>query len=611
MIRQILGTTALVAVMAATAAPAAAQRLDFSSTLVFGDSLSDTGNLALFGLAPGAPYADGRFTSAGGVWVDYFDDITGLPATSRAFGGARATRTTPIDLAAQVTAYLATNPSIGARQLFSLWIGGNDYLNGPSANTVAAVATSLATQAGRLRAAGAQNFLLFNLPPLGQIPANSQASAADRANADLLSGLHADAVLGVANSLRAGGATVVTVDMNTLFKDMLARPGIYGFTNTTVPCFVPTATAPLAPTGACATAAGLAGTVFFDPIHPTSPAHRVTAQFANGSLVTSLVTPQGLAVTTQLAASMFKLGTDAIAGRMAGARTGTNNVGIQAVQAGADARWGVYTFGTWATADIDPIEGQLGYDQDSWNAGLGLDYQVDQHLTAGLAFSYGDGEVDLGNDAGAITTKSYGITAYATVASGGLWLDGFGGYSFDDLTVTRSTGFAPLPVGEGDTWAHTYGLGLSGGYSFDLGGFGVGPLLGVSYSDTVVDGYGEDLAGPLALEVGRMEADSFKGKAGFQASGRLGDGGFAVIPSLELAWEREFSNNERTVDALLPGGDVARTVAGAGDRDRAVLGAGLAIEGKGGLMGAIGYRGTVSGGNGDDHAVSARIRYTY
>lgn len=620
MIRQILGTTALATVLAA-AMPAMGQQLDFSSTTVFGDSLSDTGNLVPLGLFPGAPYVDGRFTSAGGVWVDYFDDITGIPATSRAFGGARSIRTLPIDLTAQVDAYLAGGPTIARDQLFALWIGGNDYLallESPTAPstaqataTITGVATSVGTQAGRLRAAGAQNFLLFNLPPLGQIPATSGAGADARNSANQLSSLHAAAMSGVAQNLRASGATVVIVDIETLFRDQLARPEVYGFSNVTVPCYVPNAADVLVATGACATEAGLQGSVFFDPVHPTSAAHRLIAQFANGSMVTSLVGPQALAAATQLSLGMFELGTDAIAGRMAGARTGSNNVGIQAVQAGADARWGIYTFGTWATADSDAFDGQLGYEQDAWNAGLGLDYQIDQHLTVGLAASYGDGEMDLDDGAGTIDTKSYGLTAYATMATGGLWADAFMGYSFDDLGVSRSTGFAPLPVGEGDTNAHTYGVGFTTGYSFGVGSFGFGPLAELRYARVEMDGYQEDQAGPLALEVGRMEAESFEGKLGVQASGRFGSDALAIVPSLELAWEHEFYNDDREVRAILPGGDVVRSVAGAGDRDRAVVGAGLAVEASDGLMAAVGYRGAVSGGNGDDHAFTARIRVTY
>ncbi|MFM2043408.1 MAG: hypothetical protein RLY86_1984 [Pseudomonadota bacterium] len=621
MMHRVLASTALALVLTAAAAvPAAAQQIPFRSTTVFGDSLSDTGNLVPLGAFPGAPYVNGRFSN-GDIWVDHFRTQTGTTVTSRAFGGAQAIRTTPTDLTAQVTAFLAGNPQIDRSQQFALWIGGNDYLallNGPApstaqvSSTIGGVATVVGTQAGRLAAAGARNFLLFNLPPLGQIPATSTQSAQARSDANQLSALHAEAIRGVANSLRATGATVVVVDVRSLFADVVARPAIYGFTNTTVPCFAPTATGGLVATGACAMAQGAAGSVFFDAIHPTTATHRVTAQFANGSIITSLVTPQGLAAATQVAQSMFQLGIDGVAGRMAGARTGTGSTDINAVKAGADGSWGVYAFGTWADIDSDGMTGQLGYQQDAWNAGLGLDYRVDQHLTAGIAVSLGDGEADLDNAAGTIDSKSYGVTAYATMgAAGGFWGDLYLAYAFDDMSIARSTGFAPLPVGNADTSGHTLGMGGTVGYSVDMGGIGLGPLAGLRYSKTDIDGFTEEDAGPLGLVVDKMSAESFKGRLGVQAAGRLGDEALGIVPSLEIAYQREFSNNDRRVSALLPGGDTVGTVASAGGRNSWVVGAGLAVQGSGGLTAAIGYDGTVSGGSVEGHAVSARVKFSF
>lgn len=75
-----------VAILAALAAPAAKA----GSLYVFGDSLSDDGNLyKLTGLPP-APYYKGRFSN-GPVWVEYLPALSGLsssPANNFAYGGA-------------------------------------------------------------------------------------------------------------------------------------------------------------------------------------------------------------------------------------------------------------------------------------------------------------------------------------------------------------------------------------------------------------------------------------------------------------------------------------------------------------------------------------------
>src|SRR5262245_61575441 len=64
----------------------------FSRIVVFGDSLSDTGNFFHLtgGLVPPSPYANGRFSN-GPLWVEYLADDLGmqlLPEDVYAVGGA-------------------------------------------------------------------------------------------------------------------------------------------------------------------------------------------------------------------------------------------------------------------------------------------------------------------------------------------------------------------------------------------------------------------------------------------------------------------------------------------------------------------------------------------
>ena len=67
--------------------PGAASAAPFSSVVVFGDSLSDNGNVfAATGFFPPAPYAQ-RFSN-GPVAVEYMASALGLPLVNYAHGGA-------------------------------------------------------------------------------------------------------------------------------------------------------------------------------------------------------------------------------------------------------------------------------------------------------------------------------------------------------------------------------------------------------------------------------------------------------------------------------------------------------------------------------------------
>lgn len=98
----------------------------FSRIIVFGDSLSDTGNLYLLsGGYPPAPYAEGRFSN-GPIWVEYLAAALGMslaPDDNYAVGGATTGHENFNDglfgmtypgLQHQIDAFLATLPPSGA-----------------------------------------------------------------------------------------------------------------------------------------------------------------------------------------------------------------------------------------------------------------------------------------------------------------------------------------------------------------------------------------------------------------------------------------------------------------------------------------------------------------
>lgn len=176
-------SVALIATMSATSAQA------YSQVIVFGDSLSDNGNLAQkFGGAVPAPsvYAQGRFSS-GPVAVEVLAGKLGIPLVDYAYGGAltgagnQFQAQNPLvantGLQSQVNKFTAALSAGGqtadASALYVVWGGGNDFLSVigsgdfSSINTVLATAVSnLVTEVGSLYAAGARDFLVPLLPDL-------------------------------------------------------------------------------------------------------------------------------------------------------------------------------------------------------------------------------------------------------------------------------------------------------------------------------------------------------------------------------------------------------------------------------------------------------------
>jgi phospholipase/lecithinase/hemolysin len=111
----------------------------YDELVVFGDSLSDNGNLyrSIFQILPTKPYFNGRFTN-GPVAVEVMAQALDIPLVNYAFGGATSGANNQyIDgsftgLFGQISGFLMQRPAgqpVDADDLYIVWGGGNDLLS--------------------------------------------------------------------------------------------------------------------------------------------------------------------------------------------------------------------------------------------------------------------------------------------------------------------------------------------------------------------------------------------------------------------------------------------------------------------------------------------------
>ena len=271
-----------------------AQASAYSALYVFGDSLSDTGNVNIStGGVPFPPYATGRFSN-GPVWVETLAANLGLTAnpalalggTNYAFGGAPTgapyTSSTP-SLTAQVSGlYL---PSVGGvadpNALYVVWGGGNDVRAiGAGAAPPSTIATSVSNIAAiitTLKLAGATNFLVPNLPNIGLTPEAQAGGPAAVAGAAFLSTTFNSGLASALAGLGGPGINIFAVDTFSFLNNTIANAGSLGFTNTTGRCY----SGPTGVGGPGAVCANPNEYIFWDGIHPTAAAHQLLGNFAS------------------------------------------------------------------------------------------------------------------------------------------------------------------------------------------------------------------------------------------------------------------------------------------------------------------------------------------
>ncbi|MBK7685904.1 MAG: hypothetical protein IPJ25_07730 [Rhodocyclaceae bacterium] len=185
--------------------------LPYSKVVVFGDSLSDTGNLGIW--TNGATAAEKK------VWAQYvaaaFGKTIGPAYTLGATGFTLGTgngfaiggaQTGDVALGANPTGLLGTSTQVAnyisrsavdSNALHLFWIGGNNInarlttaltaigggADATAAGTAAvasisADAKTAATQVAALKAAGAKNIVVMNVPDLSRVPVTIGTAAA-------------------------------------------------------------------------------------------------------------------------------------------------------------------------------------------------------------------------------------------------------------------------------------------------------------------------------------------------------------------------------------------------------------------------------------------------
>lgn len=297
-------------VLAATVGAAFGQA-PFSQLVVFGDSLSDTGNVANvtdgdFGLRyPGDNfnYDNGRFTNGpnsnpaevayDGVWHEqlvrvFFDLPRARPSTdgglNYAYGGATTkdgtkditvvSNPTPFgggrfsitvrNMGQQVSDFLRRSPLPDPAVLYIVWGGGNDLFNDASASNVSDAAGRIPALVERLARAGAVNFLVPNVPPLGAVPNYRDdpgaAARLNAASAEFRDQLNAN-LDELQARLTAEGVPfqLYRLDIYELFLNFAHNPAAYGFRNIV--------------NGAQGENVPAESYLFWDNIHPTTAGH--------------------------------------------------------------------------------------------------------------------------------------------------------------------------------------------------------------------------------------------------------------------------------------------------------------------------------------------------
>ena len=299
----------------------------YSGVYVFGDSLSDRGNLAETGFLqtlagqpvtsnyPNPPSNHDSFTNGPvavqlvaqsfgynadpSLFVSGFKDTHGLfgglsyvPGGNYAVAGATAAAAPLVsggvpgaNLPQQIGAFgIATGGTADPNALYILFIGGNDVRgaakNGTGAAAVTQGVNAEITALQTLVSEGGRQFLVVNVPNVGSIPefvqdnptlAGAATTYSNQYDAQLAAGINALTL--------PTGTSVTRFDLYAYNASITANYAALGFTNATDRCFTQTPVSPAATPGCGPNGANIDQYLYWDSIHPSG---RVQALWAAG-----------------------------------------------------------------------------------------------------------------------------------------------------------------------------------------------------------------------------------------------------------------------------------------------------------------------------------------
>jgi outer membrane lipase/esterase len=599
--------TTMVSALALTAAlvsaPALADEPSVRNFVVFGDSLSDDGNISgTLGIAatfPPAPFSNGRFSN-GAVFTEMLEGILGASSYSNfAHGGAftgqleapgaiqpfigqstfgniglasslgdyLAAGATPAglnalartDVRSQISQYIASGASITDDDLFSVYAGANNYFYAANAISAQIVGGAINPTTAAGQAAIEAQVAAAIGGALGDVAAGVTALANAGADQILLPnlpnlgrtplGVSANAELFSTFSdnhnanLAAGAASLASAFDLTIYLVDVETLIVDILDNPGKYGFTNTTT-PCIAVLSCVTgnAATQNSYVFFDDVHPTTAVHEIAAQFAADTFFAPRTIPAQAEVVYNEASAVNAL------------MIAADRVSGKANEAGET------TFLFDVSMGRNEREGEMkafGFETDSRAISAGLVRRLNETLSVGSVFSYRDSETDLSMNYGGFETEMVQLGGFVGLDDGDFSLLVGVNYAMTNVDgIERNTGVA-AQVARAETEATSFGGFAEARYAaFGGEGFQIYPLVRLYGNQVEVDGYTE--AGAVGLDqiVWDRKIAPMHAEAGAELQGKA-----FFNWRIEGVYVEQFEGNgQEVLSALVTQPDVVRAI---------------------------------------------------
>ena len=232
------------------------------------------------------------------------------------------------------------------------------------------------------------------------------------------------------------------------------------------------------------------------------------------------------------------------------------------------------------------LGGQVGTDGNA--AGLtyqfagflgGIEKQLSDTTRVGLTAGYNATTAQFRGLYGNTSADGFIGGLYASQTFGQAYVFGSATYGFNDFTVKRQITFPGVSrVANAEVDQNDLNGYLETGYTQDVGSLRVQPLVGLQYLNLHQNGFGENGAGALNLNVEDQSTTALWGMAGVRLGMPFCTEHGRIIPQVHGKFVHDFLGEDRFVAGALSGVGGSYLVQGVGAGNNYFVGGGFALE---------------------------------
>lgn len=583
MIKQALSLPFAACLLSLACSHALAAPSPYSTMVVFGDSLSDSGQYP----DPGGPTgATLRFTNrTGPTFLDGSGEIFG-PVTPMLLGsklgiapGTLAPSTSPVNavlglkdgndwavggyrtdqiydsitstsevaipegdpgagivLRSRAGYLVANNFHADPNALYYLTGGGNDFFQQRVVDVASAqvAADQLANGAQALQQAGARYIMVWLLPDLGLTPAIN-GTPLQGPTSQLSSVFNTELVS------RLAPIHAIPLNIPLLFQETLADPARFGLAanrNLVGTCFNGNGCTENPVYGLNSATPDPTKLLFNDDVHPTIAGQQLIADYA----YSLLAAPWEITLLPEMALGTLSAHQDELRSQWQADWGNWQGVG----------QWRAIVAGGGQYMDFDDQSSSASANGHGYNLTIGGSYRFAEDWRAGVAAGFYRQTLKAGAQDSDYTLNSYLATAFVQYQANRWWADvALTGGRLDYEDANRK--FA-LGVSEGEEKGNTHGelWAFSGRLGYDIAQtnsiWHLSPFVSADYAHVTVDGYSEDSSRSTALTFDAQRRNSRRLGVGLQ-------GKLQITPQTqlfaEIAHEHEYANNQQDLTIAL------------------------------------------------------------